>query len=210
MTVTAAHSKSSRSSLVVFWQRILTLSSAYVLTISLLQLTPRLVAISHSLHRLTAVKVKVKVMLRSTVSRSACLDVKHPSRVQDHFFSTVTAANLLMRGLLSDEVRVCRLQLLLVLTSAVILGSESRRTHDRTLLFQIRDATKLKVQVLVLISPRNWVSQLYLQAPGTQSQGQSQCQSCFTTGGLPPISSSWRQALWVPRPGILFSTEPLR
>jgi hypothetical protein len=30
-------------------------------------------------------------------------------------------------------------------------------------------------------------------------------QSCFTTGGLPPISSSWRLAPWDPRPGILFS-----
>jgi hypothetical protein len=28
----------------------------------------------------------------------------------------------------------------------------------------------------------------------SQSQSQSQSQSYFTTGGLPPISSSWRQA----------------
>jgi hypothetical protein len=34
---------------------------------------------------------------------------------------------------------VCRLQLLLVLASAVILGSESRGTHDHVLLSQIRD-----------------------------------------------------------------------
>jgi hypothetical protein len=35
--------------------------------------------------------------------------------------------------------RVCRLQLLLVLASAVILGSQSRGTHDPILLSQIRD-----------------------------------------------------------------------
>jgi hypothetical protein len=34
---------------------------------------------------------------------------------------------------------VCRLHLLLVLARAVILGSESRRTHDHILLSQIRD-----------------------------------------------------------------------
>jgi hypothetical protein len=33
---------------------------------------------------------------------------------------------------------------------------------------------------------------------------QSQSQSYFTTGGLPPISSSWRQATWDPRPDFFF------
>jgi hypothetical protein len=33
---------------------------------------------------------------------------------------------------------------------------------------------------------------------------QSQSQSYFTTGGLPPISSSWRQVPWDLRPDILF------
>jgi hypothetical protein len=34
----------------------------------------------------------------------------------------------------------------------------------------------------------------------TQLNWLSQSQSYFTTGGLPPISSSWRQAPWDPRP----------
>jgi hypothetical protein len=38
-----------------------------------------------------------------------------------------------------ETARVCRLQLLLVLASAVILGSESRGTRDHILLSQIRD-----------------------------------------------------------------------
>jgi hypothetical protein len=46
----------------------------------------------------------------------------------------------------------CRLHLLLVLASAVILRSESRGTHDHILLSEIRD---LEGQVPVFISPRN-------------------------------------------------------
>jgi hypothetical protein len=54
--------------------------------------------------------------------------------------------------------RVCRLQSLLVLASAVILGSESRETRDHILLSQIRDSPNLEGQVPVFISPRNRVA----------------------------------------------------
>jgi hypothetical protein len=63
--------------------------------------------------------------------------------------------------------RVCRLLLLLVLTSAVIFGSEFRGTRDRILLSQIRDSRNLEGQVTVFISPRNRVAQLYTQALGS-------------------------------------------
>jgi hypothetical protein len=36
------------------------------------------------------------------------------------------------------------------------------------------------------------------------ASSQSQSQSYFTTGGLPPISLSWRQVPWDPRPAIFF------
>jgi hypothetical protein len=56
---------------------------------------------------------------------------------------------------------IYRLQLLLALASAVILGSESRRTHDRTLLSQIRDCPNLDSQVPITgwpsYTPRHWV-----------------------------------------------------
>jgi hypothetical protein len=55
---------------------------------------------------------------------------------------------------------VCHLQLLLVLASAVIFGSESRGTRDHILLFQIRDLPNLEGEVPVFISPRNRVAQL--------------------------------------------------
>jgi hypothetical protein len=61
----------------------------------------------------------------------------------------------------------CRLQLPLILASAVILRSGSRETHDHTLLSQIRDLTNLEGQVPVFISPRNRVAQVYHQALGS-------------------------------------------
>jgi hypothetical protein len=63
--------------------------------------------------------------------------------------------------------RVCRLRLLLVLESAVILRSESRGTHHHILLSLIRDPPNLEGQVPVFISPRNWVARLYPQTMGS-------------------------------------------
>jgi hypothetical protein len=63
--------------------------------------------------------------------------------------------------------QVCRLQLLLVLASAVILGSESRRTRDHILVSQIQDSPSLECQVPVFISSKNRVAQLYPQALGS-------------------------------------------
>jgi hypothetical protein len=62
---------------------------------------------------------------------------------------------------------VCRLQLLLVLASALILRSESRGTHDHILLSQIRDFPNLEGLVPVFLTPRNRVAQLYPQALGS-------------------------------------------
>jgi hypothetical protein len=56
---------------------------------------------------------------------------------------------------------VCRLQLLLVLASAVILRSESHGTHDHILLSHIPDFPNLEGLVPIFISPRNRVTRLY-------------------------------------------------
>jgi hypothetical protein len=56
---------------------------------------------------------------------------------------------------------VCHLQLLLVLASAVILGSDSRGTHHHILLSQIRDCPNLEGLVSVFMSLRNRLAQLY-------------------------------------------------
>jgi hypothetical protein len=63
--------------------------------------------------------------------------------------------------------RVCRLQLLLAIASAVILGSESRGTRDHILLSQSRGSPNLEGQDPVFIAPRNRVAQLYTQTLGS-------------------------------------------
>jgi hypothetical protein len=67
---------------------------------------------------------------------------------------------------------------LLALASAVILGSESRGTHDHILLSQIRDSPSLESQVPVFLSPRNRVPKLYLQALGSLLVVSYDSQSC--------------------------------
>jgi hypothetical protein len=66
-----------------------------------------------------------------------------------------------------DAVEKRKLQLLLVLASAIFLRSESRGTHDHILLSQIRDSSNQEGQVPIFISPRNRMVQLYPQALGS-------------------------------------------
>jgi hypothetical protein len=79
-------------------------------------------------------------MLRPTISRPVCLRIRHPSGAYDQIFTTVRQLRACWCGALNmTRGRVCRLQLQLVLASAVILGSESLGTRDHILLSQIRD-----------------------------------------------------------------------
>jgi hypothetical protein len=117
---------------------------------------------------------------------------------------------------------VCHLQLLLTLASAVILSSESRGTHDHILILRFETPTTWRARSLYLCPPgtgwpvippgaafpfchliwlagiRNWEPKVKVKV------------SYFMTGNLPPISSSWHQAPWEPRPEFFFSFELLR
>jgi hypothetical protein len=70
-------------------------------------------------------------MLLPTVSRAVYLGIRHPSGAYDQIFVTVRQLRVCWCGAISlTRGRVCRLQLLLALASAVIFGSESHGTRD--------------------------------------------------------------------------------
>jgi hypothetical protein len=84
--------------------------------------------------------LSLSLILRPTVSRPVCPGIKHPSGAYDQILITVRHLQVCWCGSFSlTKERICRLQLLLDLASAVILGSESLGTRDHILLSQIRD-----------------------------------------------------------------------
>jgi hypothetical protein len=113
----------------------------------------------------------------------------------DQIFINVRQLRVCWYGALSlTRGRFCRLQLLLVLTSAVILGSESRGTRDHILLPQVRNFPILNGQSPYLCplgtwwpryTPRHWVPFL---SPPTSRRA--------TVEVFEPVSTRGTLSLW--------------
>jgi hypothetical protein len=96
--------------------------------------------------------LSLSLMLRPTVSRPVCLGIKHPSGAYYQIFITFRRLRVCWCAAPSrTKGQFCRLQLLLVLASSVILGFESHETHDHILLSQIRGSHSLEDQLPMFI-----------------------------------------------------------
>jgi hypothetical protein len=88
----------------------------------------------------TAVSAPFESYIKTKVSRPVYFRIKHPFGAYDQIFITVRLLQICWCGAISlTRAEVCYLQLLLVLASAVSLGSESRGTRDHILLSPIRN-----------------------------------------------------------------------
>jgi hypothetical protein len=100
-------------------------------------------------------QLKVKVMLRPTVSWPVCLEIEHPCGTYDQIFITVRQLRIFWCGALS-----------LTRGRVTVAVGPRQRSHS-ILLSQIQDISNLEGQVPVFISPRNRVAQLHPQALGS-------------------------------------------
>jgi hypothetical protein len=95
--------------------------------------------------------MSLSLILQPTVSRPVYLGIKHPSGAYDQILLPSDSCGFVDMGQSRTRGRVCRLQLLLVLASAVTFGSESRGTRHHILLSQLRDFSFRRLLRLALL-----------------------------------------------------------
>jgi hypothetical protein len=146
--------------------------------------------------------LSLSLMLWPTISRPVCLGIKHPSGAYDQIFITVRQLQVCWCGVLSlMRGRVCRLQLLLALASAVILWSLPLWTRDHILLSQIWD---FPFRRFLRLAGSRW---RYSTLPPHRS---ADCRAEQSSSILPATSQhghSWHRAPLGPMAIYLFSVK---
>jgi hypothetical protein len=145
-----------------------------------------------------SLSLNLSLMLRPTVSRPVRLVIKHPSGDYYQIVITVRQLRVCWCGAFSlTKGRVCHVQLLLPLASAVILVSESRGTRDHIFLSQIRD---FPLRRLLRIAGLRWS---YLTPP-PHGLNYLESESYITIHGQ-STSVSWNKApTWGLRPDFYY------
>jgi hypothetical protein len=135
---------------------------------------------AHTLNSLTS---------RVEASRVLYYDRRSVNQVYDKIFITVRHLRVCWCGALSlTRGRVCHLQLLLALASAVILGSQSSETRDHILMSQIRTPLRLNYDSFITSrqpeyrSPSQTVPLLFCVI---RCQGNLRLPNCCLANGLP-------------------------
>jgi hypothetical protein len=137
-----------------------------------------------------------RVILRRAVYRHQFVLATSPLRITTSNFIFQLNTCVYSHYVTSSRQRgwVCPLQLLLVLASAVILGTESHGIYNHILLSQIRDSPNPEGQVPVFISPRKRVAQLYtprhwvrFSSPPTSHKGTVEVLERASTRGTHPL-----------------------